>query len=343
MSISKIYADTQVCTWHLNNLGISYTKASIDSSDVALFHCPYPYVGSIKSTFEQNVSLALKRCKTVVVLLSELHEETVDFCLRFKNPKIIFFTCGIVEDLKTTPWMDWFITSTELYQKTSILDELDPYTVKPKYFDILLGQPKPHRSYIHNYITKNNFNDKVIMTYMDWKGSGLLNMSDSQWLWEPDIEGVTEDTRWTVSLVKYRDHDIRISQIVPLTIYNQTAYSIIAETNFNNHYSFYTEKTVKPILAQRLFLVFAGKHYLKNLRSFGFRTFDGIIDESYDTVDDLNLRYQLVCKQLQYLLAVPQQEIFEKIKPITEHNKQLMLTHDWHSKFQRELRSALVL
>jgi len=343
MSFIKIYPDTSVCAWHLNNLNFSYTKTDLDHCDLAVFHFPYPYVGQEKTQFEIRIDLALKTNKKVIVLISELHDETLEFCLNFLNPNIRYFTCGLINNVPTTPWMDWFITSTELYQKTNILDELEPFKVKEKSFDILLGQPKPHRSYIHDYINNNHLNDQVIMTYMDWKGSPILKMSDKEWIWESDIEELSEDTRWTVSLVKYRGHEIRLSQIVPISVYNKTAYSLIAETNTNNQYSFYTEKTVKPILGQRLFLTLSGQYFLRNLRNLGFKTFDGIIDEGYDAIEDSNLRYQLVCQQLEYLIDQPQQIILNQIKPIVEHNKNLMLNYDWHKEFQKEFKQALIL
>ena len=133
-----------------------------------------------------------------------------------------------------------------------------------------------------------------------------------------------------------------LSQVIPFSIYNQTAYTVVAETNYDNHYSFYTEKIVKPILAERLFIVFSGQYYLRNLRSLGFRTFDSIIDETYDSVADTDQRFKLACEQIKYLCEQSQEEMLSKIRPITEHNKKVMLTTDWYGDFSRELRAVLL-
>jgi len=133
-----------------------------------------------------------------------------------------------------------------------------------------------------------------------------------------------------------------LSQVVPISIYNQTAYSVVAETNSDNHYSFCTEKIVKPILAERLFVVFSGQYYLRNLQSLGFRTFDGIIDESYDSVEDYDLRFKLACEQIKYLCEQSQEEVLAKIRSVTEHNKQVMLETDWYGNFSKELRAVLL-
>jgi hypothetical protein len=100
-----------------------------------------------------------------------------------------------------------------------------------------------------------------------------------------------------------------LSQVIPLSIYNQTAYSVVAETNYDNNYIFNTEKIVKPILARRLFLVVSGQHYLRNLRSLGFKTFDGIIDETYDTIADFEQRCTIDTRTNdRYLFDCPQDQ-----------------------------------
>ena len=132
-----------------------------------------------------------------------------------------------------------------------------------------------------------------------------------------------------------------LSQVIPFSVYNQTAYTVVAETNYDNHYSFYTEKIVKPILAERLFVVFSSRHYLRNLRSLGFRTFDGIIDETYDDIEDYDLRFKSACEQIEYLISQPQEDILARIRPITEHNKRVMLATDWQGRMLRSLQEFL--
>ena len=85
------------------------------------------------------------------------------------------------------------------------------------------------------------------------------------------------------------------------------------------------------MLARRLFVAFTGYKFLHNLRSLGFQTFHGIIDETYDTIIDNNARYTAAFEQVKYLCSVDQQEIYAKIKPIVEHNYSLAAERDWTS------------
>jgi len=356
-----IYVDSDPCRYSINQLNdpsliqitdINRFLTAEDSTKIAVFHIPFPYeLNAAGTEFERKINQVIGHCDKVIVLGSELHRTTVDFITRYYPAKIQFCLCGFVDNIKSTAWMDWFITSCYFYKnRPNILKNLNPYSVKPKVFDILLGMPKPHRNAAYNYIKENNLDDKVIMTYLglpDQQGylkSITPGLNHEGWIWEDQgleiIDNVTH-IQWTVTQVRYHGQQMSLSQVVPLNIYNQTAYTVVAETNFDNYYSFYTEKIVKPILAERLFLVFSGQHYLRNLRSLGFKTFDEIIDETYDTVWDNEQRWQLVCDQMQYLLEQPQEEILAKIKPIVEHNKRVMLETDWWSDFTIEFQEFL--
>ena len=328
--MKKIYADTDVCRWHLNQLNLEILE-KITAGNPAVFHMPYPY----DSSFETKIEHAIEVCSAVVILVSELHADSTRFIVNHQHPKIKYFICGVINGYTFDHWMNWFTTSCEFYLGTDILTQLTPYKVKSKYFDILLGWRKPHRDIVNNFINDNTFKDKVTMTYLTDRSKTI----DQQGIWEVNIP---QNTFNTVTSINYLGKPVSISQIIPVDIYNQTAYTVVAETNYDNHYSFYTEKIVKPILAERLFIVFSGQHYLRNLRSLGFKTFDGIIDETYDSIEDNNLRFKLACEQMQYLIDQSQDKILEQIRPITEHNKRVMMSTDWYGDFARELQAALL-
>ena len=112
-------------------------------------------------------------------------------------------------------------------------------------------------------------------------------------------------------------------------MFNSTAYSIIAETDHDNTLSFFSEKTAKPMIARRLFVAFTGYKFLHNLRRLGFRTFDGIIDESYDLIENDQERYSSAFAQVELLCATPQSEILPVIADIVEHNYQRLMSTDW--------------
>ena len=291
---------------------------------------PYP----IRAEFDQLVD-DLSGCSDhVLILMSELHDRTVEIVQRHDDNKISYFICGKFNfDLVHSPvhkFYDWFTTSVHFYKhvRPSTLNVLEPYNVKPLYFDALLGRKKYHRDYAFSRLADNKNN---LLTYL---GDINCNFNDpAKWVWEDEGLDIDKTVEWTVDRLPYYGHRMSISQIVPLNIYNRTAYTLVAETNYSNHYSFYTEKSVKPILARRLFITLGGAGQLRNLRSTGFQTFGEIIDETYDTVLDNTTRFKQALDQVEYLMSKPQEEILDKIKPICEHNYNLMMSTDWYDSY----------
>ena len=146
---------------------------------------------------------------------------------------------------------------------------------------------------------------------------------------------------FTIEPIDLRGHKISLSQVVPVNIYNQTAYSVVTETNYMNSYTFYTEKTVKPILGRRLFVSFSGQHYLRNLHNLGFKTFGNIIDESYDEEPDVTKRYSMVAEQIKYLIDTPQEQILAEVQPIAEYNYNHLMNTDWYDDFLKNFLQSL--
>jgi hypothetical protein len=132
-----------------------------------------------------------------------------------------------------------------------------------------------------------------------------------------------------------------ISQIVPVNVYQETAYSLVAETNAVNSFNFYTEKIVKPILARRLFVVISGQHYLKNLRQLGFKTYSDIIDESYDDIEDDETRWRCAMEQVEWLTNQDQQTILDQVRPIAEFNLQVIASRKWYQEVIQDVELQL--
>ena len=84
-----------------------------------------------------------------------------------------------------------------------------------------------------------------------------------------------------------------------------------------------TEKTLKAIALEMPFVLVAPAGSLAYLREYGFRTFAGIFDESYDNEPDDILRIERVTqllKELDNLTVKERQEIHRYCLPIVEHN-----------------------
>ena len=304
--------------------------ASQHDRKIACYQMPYP----MQDSFHDTVLDFVKHCDHVLVLMSELHDRTVEFVQHHDHPQISYFICGDFNfDLTHSPvhkFYDWFTTTVHFYKhvRPNLLgNTLHPYAVKPRYFDALLGRKKLHRDIAYARLDQN----KNIVTYLDTIDCDFT--TPDRWRWEDAGLVIEKPVEWTVDRVNYHGHNMSLSQVAPLTVYNETAYTLVAETSYSHHYTFYTEKTVKPILAHRLFVMLGGTHSLRNLRSIGFQTFGNVIDESYDACENLQERCSRALDQVEYLSTLDQEEVLARIKPVCDHNYSHMMRTGWYLQY----------
>jgi hypothetical protein len=98
---------------------------------------------------------------------------------------------------------------------------------------------------------------------------------------------------------------------------------IVTETVFYYDKLHLTEKIFKPIVSKQPFMLLAAPGNLAYLRSYGFKTFDSVIDEGYDLIQDNDLRTKAVVEQLNWycnLSGDRKQQIIKQLEPIIEYN-----------------------
>jgi hypothetical protein len=282
------------------------------------------------------------------VFCSELHEHTVAQLIELDLPNLSLFICGVIDHkfvhTKVYPWMDWFITTAHFYkhqQPTLLNEKLLPQKLKPKLWDILLGAQRGHRDFVYNYINNSSVKEQAIMTYFRSIHHALGD--NEQFALELEGTAFIPNRKLTHSIdaVLYYGKERSLSQIVPIDVYNQTYYSIVAETNYFNHFNFYTEKVVKPMMAGRLFVAIAGRYYLKNLRGFGFKTFGDVINEDYDLEPNSYRRWEMALQQVEYLSSQDPEVITSKIENIVAHNRQLIMEKDWYKETSEIIKSII--
>ncbi len=99
--------------------------------------------------------------------------------------------------------------------------------------------------------------------------------------------------------------------------------TLVTETRYLSAFPNFSEKTLKPILAHRPFLLAAPVGTLQLLRKLGFATFPELWDESYDGIDDHAARARAIMKICKSILNTPEQDlkrILATVKEKLEHN-----------------------
>lgn len=240
-----------------------------------------------------------------------------------ENKKVNLFAPVIHNHPQVHVYQFWFALLQEIENYLNFNKKLENLSKKMYYFDALLGTPRKHKDIVYKFITESNCSDKFLITY--------YKKPNSKHLVGSDIEDADR-------MITFHDKmTTNTSCVIPYLIYNKCWFSLVVETN-GEDLIFYSEKTGKVLLSKRIFVMFASQHHLRHLKEFGFQTFDGIVDESYDNIKDTNTRYQQAWKQVEFLLEQDPVKIYKQAEPILEHNRNHFITTDWkklmHDKIQ---------
>jgi hypothetical protein len=138
----------------------------------------------------------------------------------------------------------------------------------------------------------------------------------------PDIESVFANQTLPMNFAGETDHPMHSCW---LSLFNECADSLlylVTETVATGRRHHLTEKTFKPIAMGMPFVIVGTRGSLKYLRSYGFKTFEGIWDESYDDAED-DVRIQRIASLLRSLDELGEQgrhDLFGMALPVIEHN-----------------------
>lgn len=116
-----------------------------------------------------------------------------------------------------------------------------------------------------------------------------------------------------------------IDSMAPL--YKDLFCEIVCETYFSGKTFQITEKTLRPMLYKKPFIVQGPKHFIKNLKLLGFKTFDQWWDEGYDQ-DHHDSRYKTITNNIKWISSQTPATItewFNEMQPTLEHNYNTVL------------------
>jgi hypothetical protein len=84
----------------------------------------------------------------------------------------------------------------------------------------------------------------------------------------------------------------------------------------------FTEKTTRCLISGKPFLLYGAPRQLERLQQMGFRTFAGVINEEYDTVEDDEERFDCVQNEIRRIAAIENKhEFLTNLQAIAAHNK----------------------
>ena len=175
---------------------------------------------------------------------------------------------------------------------------------------------KPHRVLLLNELTKRG-----LLNHNHWT---LLDPTD-------DVEDVLfemtlDDDRHYIS-GKTVDDDYEPEELysTPPGQYYSSLIDVVTETAIDS--TFRTEKSVWPIVYMKPFMIVGARFINHDLKKYGFKLYDELIDYRFDTIQSPRERIQAVADELQRLqsLDLDLNEQYKLLQPKLEHNLKVYL------------------
>jgi len=126
--------------------------------------------------------------------------------------------------------------------------------------------------------------------------------------------------------------------------YNETGIEVVLETLFDDVRWHLTEKALRPIACGQPFVLAATAGSLEYVRSYGFETFDGLIDETYDTVADPVKRLHCIAAEMKRIsLLAPEQKVqlWAQLQAIADRNKRRFFGKEFWTQVVSEYTTNL--
>jgi hypothetical protein len=213
---------------------------------------------------------------------------------------------------------------------------------KPYKFLFLNGRARPHRKYLYERFRRKGMLDHALWTMLDAKPTvvrsftlveGDINVmaTPSALQYLPDhyeveryrnpVFGFIDADR---SFLKQELFRLEWGEIyLEPAPYIDTYFSLITETVCaESILSFRTEKIAKPLAMGHPFIVASTPGYYRDLRNLGFRTFQGIIDESFDAIENAQQRMDRVIDIMHDLCKQDLGSFLSACQDICKYNQQ---------------------
>lgn len=303
-------------------LALAYLKW--DQVDIGhISSSPDRYVISLKSLMDRSdlVLNSLTNGSTVAVEKTDESVTTLwhliknkDYQHWFHNKSLKLITSSDsgpeIQNFNAEHFLSATIGSQEVSLPIAYSDQERPYT-----FLFTNRKIRPHRRYLITELRKRSLLDRALWSCLE----------------EHNTQGHPDHTRVyadgiSMTLKKLDtgyDPEIPpswIDGVIYPRQYQHTWFTLVSETAFEYPHSFRTEKIWKPILAGHPFLVCANSGFYKDLRNLGFRTFDRLIDESFDSIIDGKDRLDRLIDTVAWLCQQDLAEFWQASREVCLYN-----------------------
>jgi hypothetical protein len=154
---------------------------------------------------------------------------------------------------------------------------------------------------------------------------------------EPELQdlekALPQNTHDSAASADYNNYD-----------YQNSLIEVVLETLFDDTRNHLTEKALRPIACGQPFILASTPGSLQYLRSYGFQTFSGYINEAYDTVQDPVQRLNAIVQEMQridQLDPADKQQLIAGVQAIVDHNQRWFFSEEFYNLVLNEFKQNL--
>lgn len=239
--------------------------------------------------------------------------------------KRILILCGGEMPSEYT-WMTYphflveILNYAENHQAVADINQCNINVKRPFDFVFLNGRARPHRKYLLERLHSLGLLDRALWTMLD--STPTLNCHISLVVDGVDLmdrPGQRRCLPFNYEYNAYARKDFDINGVArPFAknalfnnewgdiylnpnLYADTYFSLVTETLYDGSLGFCTEKIAKPLMIGHPWICASTPGYYRYIKSFGFRTFGHLIDESFDSIDNHTQRLERIIDIVQDL------------------------------------------
>jgi hypothetical protein len=271
------------------------------------------------------------------IITSERDSDTVDaVCKKYNWKSYYYFFHGWAA-------LDWY----RGYDRTFLIKPWQERTISKTFIapNRIVAGERQHRLEMLYWIFKMGMTDNHISCPVVCPAENIAILDAVQPLKKKyaDIETVFAEQSLPRNFKGETDHPMHSCW---LSLFDQSAESLlylVTETVATGRRHHLTEKTFKPIAMGMPFVIVGTQGSLRYLRSYGFKTFGDLWDESYDDEPDDSLRIEKIAQVLKLLddLGEYRQAIFDSAHDIIRHNWNHFYGGGFEAVLWQELKDML--
>jgi hypothetical protein len=309
---------------HLFNLG----KDNIKETNYIFMHDQEPvdanlYDTLFKDVLKRNTDLwwpvnqhAIKPNPFGHVIVSEKGELVTKICQTYEWTSHYYFFHG---------WacLDWFRGYDHTFLIPRARDRNPTKTFMSP--NRIIGGNRDHRVLFLYHIFKQELIHNHISAprVCPYENQDISNIGTKYYNTYPDIVQVLNQAQLPKIFQGESTQEMSSCWLTNFVEAQDSVFYVPTETVYFGNRLHITEKTFKAIALEMPFILAAPANSLEYLRSYGFKTFDSVIDESYDQESDDLVRLEKLTqllKDLDNLSPKEKQQIHTACLPMVEHN-----------------------